>query len=82
VGSRQVSNSRKAPEMDGRFPVEWTRFGFHWGPAVIERVAIGPRGHVALYIGGTDGEKATGRGLVVTVSPKGHRIYVDDWSEA
>lgn len=67
-------------EFDGAYPVEWTRFGFHWGPAVVERVAVLPTGAVVLYIAGTDGENATSgpnQGVQIYVSPKGRRIRVE-----
>lgn len=54
-------------------PVEESRYGFIYGPANVERIGEGPKGHVAIFISGGKGEW-----VEVCVSPKGHRVRVFD----
>lgn len=64
-------------EKDGPYEVEWTRYGFIWGPVHVERIGI-ENGAAGFYL--TDGQ---GNGIEVHVPVDGHgpaRAF-RDWRE-
>lgn len=60
---------------DGSYEVDENRFGFHWGPAVIERVAIDGRGGVVLLVA-TMAEGNENNRIYLRISPKGRKVQV------
>ena len=48
---------KRTQEFDGPFEVEWTRFGFIWGPIHVERTGDSEQGRIGVYV--TNGDRAS-----------------------
>ena len=49
----------RTDEIDGPFEVEWTRFGFIWGPLHVERIGDTDTKRVGIYVTNAKGESVT-----------------------
>lgn len=58
-------------EVDGPFEVEWTRFGFIWGPIHVERIGDTDQKRVGVYI--TDRTKS----VIYSCAESGGDVSVD-----